>query len=102
MKANIAFAFPQSSICGTSKNSSVFMVAIIKIWAIALNLDLHLLTIQIAIKISENPITMVIALACSLPRIVATICWCLGTRFSTLQNNPFIIQMIAMQKLMAV
>ena len=72
--ANTALASPQSSKSGTRINSSVFIVAIIKIWTMALSLDLILLNIQIAIKISEMPMEIVKRRECSFPRILATMC----------------------------
>jgi hypothetical protein len=96
-KANIALALPQSSKSGTRINSSVFIIAIMRIWTQAFSLDLIPLKIQIAIKISEIPMAIVNSLECSVCRIFDTICWCLGTRLSTLQNRPFTIQIIDMQ-----
>ena len=56
------FNLPQSNKSGARINSSVFIVAIITICAIAVILDFILLTIQIAIIVSDIPIRIVIGL----------------------------------------
>lgn len=65
------------------------MTATITICVMAHNLDCILVNIQMAIRISNTPIVLVASVAYSSPNILATICRCLGTRFNTLQNNPF-------------
>lgn len=61
---------------------------------IAFILDLNLVKIQKAIMLSNNPIIIVKGLEKSYPKILATICSCLGVRFSTLQKRPFVSQTI--------
>ena len=97
INAKSEFSFPQSNKSGTRINSSVFIVATTKIWAIAFNFVLKALKIQTAIMISESPIRIVNSLEWSSPNILATICSCLGTRFRTLQKSPFAIQTVAIQ-----
>lgn len=100
-KAKKTFAFPQSSRSDARKNSKVFMIAIIRIWEIALSLDHFPLSIQTAIAISEIPIKMVNNLEWSVSKILPTISWCRGTRLSTLQKSPFAIQTVAMKYLIS-
>ena len=69
-KAKIAFAFPQSNKSGTSINSNVFIVAIIRICVIALSLVLMPLKIQTAIAISDRPIKNVSSRALLLPKFL--------------------------------
>ena len=64
----------------------------------ALSFDLKLLKIQIAIKISEHPMIIDHVREYSVPRMCPIMRSCLGTRFKTLQNNPFAIQIAAIQK----
>lgn len=92
---------PQSSKSGARKNSIIFMVNTTMIWLIAFNLDLYSLMIQIAIAISDKPISIVSGLALVSPSIRATISWCLGTRFKTLQINPLISHTAAISHLIA-
>ncbi len=73
------------------------MIATTNICVMALNLVLNLVKIQIAIIISDSPIKIVKTLEYWSPKILATICSCLGTRFSTLQNRPLISQTIAIK-----
>jgi hypothetical protein len=96
-KAKMELNFPQSNKLGTSRNSSMFIVAMITIWVIAFSLDLMLLIIQIAITISDIPMAMVKNLAYSFPNMLATIWRCRGTRLSTLQNKPFASQTAAIR-----
>jgi hypothetical protein len=64
----------------------------------AFNFDLNFVKTQIAIIISESPIKTVNNLEFSSPKMLATICSCLGTRFSTLQTSPFISQTVAIRR----
>ena len=98
INAKNAFALPHRSKSGARKNSSVFIVAMIMICTIALTLVQILVKIQMAIAISESPIKTVSIRACSFPKILATISWCLGTRFSTLHKRPFASQTAAIRK----
>lgn len=97
MNAKRELNFPQSRRSGTRINSSVFIVAMMRICRIALKRDLNPLKIQIPITISESPIKMVSSLECVIPKILSAICSCRGTRFNTLQRSPFANQMSAMQ-----
>ncbi|BDD04554.1 hypothetical protein AUTU_20370 [Aureibacter tunicatorum] len=57
--ANIELSLPQSKRSGTSINSKIFMHATTRICKMALSLDLNLLNAQIAIMISDIPISIV-------------------------------------------
>ena len=94
--ANNKLNLPHKSKSGAKTNSKTFMIAMIIICEIAFNLVLIPLRIQIAIAISETPIAFVKRPACWLPNIRATISWWRGTRFSTLQKSPLVIQTVAM------
>ena len=96
-KAKIAFVFPHNNKSGTRTNSKVFIVIITRICVAALSLIQMPLNIQMAIPISVSPIKKVSNRACSCPKMFATISWCRGTRFNTLQKSPFAIQTVAMQ-----
>ncbi len=96
-KANTELNLPQSKRSGAKKNSKMFIIATIVICVIALNLDLNLVRTQIAIIISESPMRIVKGFEKPSPKIRATICSCLGTRFSTLHRSPFASQTIAMK-----
>lgn len=91
------FNLPQRSKSGTKLNSKMFIVATTVICAIALRRDLSFVKIHITITISESPIKIVKGLEKSFPKILATICPCLGTRFKTLQNSPFTSQTAAIK-----
>lgn len=95
--ANNKLNLPHKSKSGAKINSRTFMVAMIIICVIAFNLVFSPLRIQIAIAISETPIAFVKRPAWSMPNILATISWCRGTRFSTLQKSPLAIQTVAMR-----
>ena len=71
------------------------MVPMITICEMAFSLGHFPLRIQTAMAISEKPIAFVNIVACSCPKITATISWCLGTRFRTLQTRPLMSQMEA-------
>lgn len=94
-KANNELSFPQSRRSGTRMSSKIFIVATTVICTMAFNFDLNLVKIQIAITISESPIKTVNGLEYSSPKILATICSCRGTRFSTLQTGPLASQTVA-------
>ena len=87
MKAKIELTFPQSNKSGASTNSMQFIVATINICVTAFKRDLKPLNIHTAINISATPIAFVKSTACSLPKILATILSCRGTKFSTLQKS---------------
>lgn len=72
-KANIEFAFPHNSKSGEIINSSVFIVAMIRICVAAFSRVLKLLRIQTAISVSESPIKTVSSREWLLPKILATI-----------------------------
>lgn len=91
------FILPQSSKPGTTINSITFIVTTTTICVIALSFDLNLVKIQMAIAVSASPIKSVISRECSLPKIPATICWCRGTRLSTLQNSPLANHTVAIK-----
>jgi len=91
------FSLPQRSKSGTTINSMTFIVAITVICVIALNFDLKRVKIQIAITVSASPIKNVSSREWSFPKILATICSCRGTRFSTLQKSPLANQTVAIK-----
>lgn len=95
--ANNKLNLPHKSKSGTKINSKTFIVAMTVICVIAFSLGLIPLKIQTAIAISESPIALVKSSAWSLPKILATISWCRGTRFRSLQKSPFAIQIAAMK-----
>jgi len=96
-KANNALPLPHNNKSGTRKNSRVFIAPITRICVTALSRVFIPLKIQMAITISESPIKSVSSLACSSPKILATICWCRGTMLSTLQKSPLINQTVAIK-----
>ena len=63
--ANRKFILPHNNKSGTNKDSNIFMVNTITNCNTTFNLDLYPDTIQIAIIISEKPMSMVISLECS-------------------------------------
>ena len=92
--AKIIFNLPHNNKSGAIINSIIFISPIITICIIAFILDLNLVKIQRAIIFSKNPIKIVKGLEKSFPKILATICSCLGVRFNTLQKRPFASQTI--------
>ena len=95
--ANNKLNLPHKSKSGAKINSRTFIAAMIIICVIALSRCLIPLMIQIAIAISETPIALVKRPAYSLPNILATISWCRGTTFNSLQKSPLAIQTAAVR-----
>ncbi len=84
------FILPNSRRSGTSINSRIFIVKTIMICITAARRENFLLITHTNIQISRTPITFTAKNEISLPSILATICWCLGTNPKTLAYKPFI------------
>lgn len=94
--ARAAFQGPNNNRSEASTSSILFMTATTAICSNPQSFGFRRLSIQSAIPISSAPISWVIQWAFVCPRMRATICSCLGTAPSNLQNRPLISHTIAM------
>lgn len=87
--ANNALNCPHSKRSGASANSRTFIMATMVICKIAFNFGFHRDKIHIAMTTSERPMNRVNDFEYSSPRMRATMCSCLGTRWRILHSKPF-------------